>query len=202
MELDETDTKILRALQEDARRSFRELARRVGVSVPTVSARVATLERLGILGGYHAAIDPERLHQTRLVLLLACRRGMADEVGQRLARLPEVRWTIRTDRSRIVAEAVLPTSRGHKAFLRRVRSVDGVISTTHHVAARRFKDTPRAVLSGPLSAAVACFECGKPIEGEPVKIRMEGRAHYLCCGSCERLYRVRFARIKAAVRVP
>ena len=61
MQLDRTDTKIPRALQEDARRSFRELARRVGVSVPTVSAHVANLERLGVLSGYHATIDPEKL---------------------------------------------------------------------------------------------------------------------------------------------
>src|SRR5206468_2332469 len=72
MQLDRTDTKILRALQEDARRSFRELARRVGVSVPTVSAHVANLERRGetIQGGtagypFRASVDDRRLFRVR-----------------------------------------------------------------------------------------------------------------------------------------
>src|SRR5437867_12132714 len=107
MQLDRTDTKILRALQEDARRSFRELARRVGVSVPTVSAHVANLERLGVLSGYHATIDPEKLRQSRLFLIRKCRAREAARGGRVLATLPEVRWTIRTAESRLTAEVTL-----------------------------------------------------------------------------------------------
>jgi DNA-binding Lrp family transcriptional regulator len=200
MHLDRTDTKILRALQEDARRSFRELARRVGVSVPTASARVTNLERLGILSGYHAAIDPEKLRQTRLILILKCRSRQADTVGRVLAKLPEVRWTIRTDASRLIAEAVLRSSKGVDPFLERLRSIEGVVSLEHHVAAKRFKEAPRAILSGALSTTVACFECGQAIEGEPIRLRLEGRIHYLCCPSCEQLYEERYSRIRAAAR--
>lgn len=198
MDLDRTDVEILVALQENARRSFRDLAQRIGVSVPTVSARVANLEHLGILAGYHAAIDPERLHQTRIVLLLRCRANVADSVGQALAKFPEVRWTIRTSGSRVVAEAVLPPSTGIDAFLGKVKAIDGVRSSEHFVAAKRFKDAPRALISGALSAVVACFECGKLIEGEPLKLRLGGRNHYLCCKSCERLYEERYRKIRNA----
>lgn len=68
MNLDSIDVELLRALQEDARQSFRSLAKRVGVSVPTVSARIANLEALGIVTGYHATINPDLLNQIRLVL--------------------------------------------------------------------------------------------------------------------------------------
>jgi len=200
MQLDRTDTKILRALQEDARRSFRELARRVGVSVPTVSAHVANLERLGVLSGYHATIDPEKLRQTRLFLILRCRSREADRVGRELAELPEARWTIRTAESRLIAEVVLRSTKGINPFLERVRSLDGVVSFEHHVAAKRFKEAPRAILSGPLSTTVACFECGQAIEGEPITLRLEGRIHYLCCPSCEQLYKERYFRIRAAAQ--
>jgi Lrp/AsnC family transcriptional regulator, leucine-responsive regulatory protein len=200
MQLDRTDAKILLALQEDARRSFRELARRVGVSVPTVSAHVANLERLGILSGYHAAVDPEKLRQTRLILILRCRSKQAETVGRVLAKIPEVRWTIQTGASKIIAEAVLRSSKGVDPFLERLRSIGGVLSFEQHVAAKQFKEAPRAILSGPLSTTVACFECGQSIEGEPIKLRLEGRIHYLCCPSCEHLYKERYSRIKAAAR--
>ncbi len=198
MDLDRTDVEILQAMQEDARQSFREIARRIGVSVPTVSSRVANLEHLGILAGYHAAIDPERLHQARVVLVLTCRTNKADAVGRALAKFPEVRWTIRTRGSRVVAEGVLPRSTDIDGFLRKVKSTDGVLSCEYHVAAKRFKDAPRALLSGSLSATVTCFECGKAIEGKPIKLLIGGRNHYLCCPSCERLYRERYTKIRAA----
>src|SRR4030067_391044 len=63
MELDRTDIEILRALQEDGRLSYRDLAQRVGGSGPTISARGATLEQLRALSGDHASVDPERLGQ-------------------------------------------------------------------------------------------------------------------------------------------
>ena len=198
MNLDSTDVQLLQALQEDARQSFRDLAQRVGVSVPTVSARIANLEALGILAGYHAAIDPEKLGQTRVILLVTCRPNQADAVGRALAKFPEIRWTIRTRGSRLVAEAVLRRTTGLSALLRKVKSTDGVLATQHHVAEKRFKDAPRAVLSTALSATVACFECGKSIEGQPIKLRLGGRTHYLCCTSCERLYRERYVRMQTA----
>src|SRR5437667_12342595 len=109
MQLDRTDAKILRALQEDARRSFRELARRVGVSVPTVSAHVANLERLGVLSGYNATIDPDKLRQTRLFLVLNCRSREADRAGRVLARLPAGRCTLRRAEPPSIAALDLPS---------------------------------------------------------------------------------------------
>src|SRR2546425_6830061 len=106
MNVDSTDVELLRALQEDARQSFRSLAKRVGVSVPTVSARIANLEALGILTGYHAAIDPELLYQTRLVLWITCRSNRADAAGQRLAKLPRILRDIRGQGFPHGAEAV------------------------------------------------------------------------------------------------
>jgi Lrp/AsnC family transcriptional regulator, leucine-responsive regulatory protein len=197
MDLDRVDVEILRALQEDARLSFRELARRLGVSVPTVSARVGNLEQIGVLSGYHAAVDPERLHQVRIVLVLRCRRGMEDAVGTALAALEEVRWTVRTEGSRIVGEAVLTTPERLERFLAAVRRIDGVLSMEHHVATKGFKDAPRAIVSEGVSALLPCFECGQVIQGPPVRWKMDGRTHYLCCPSCERLYKDRYRRLKA-----
>ena len=55
--LDEVGWQILQALQEDARISFAELGRRVGLSLPAVAERVRRLEEAGIITGYHAHIN-------------------------------------------------------------------------------------------------------------------------------------------------
>lgn len=59
MELDETDREILRALQEDARTPFSEIARRIEMSSATVHDRVNRMEDAGIIRGYHADVDPK-----------------------------------------------------------------------------------------------------------------------------------------------
>lgn len=59
--MDQTDWLLLEALQKDARLSFAELARRVGMSAPSVTERVKRLEDTGIISGYRAHVDPEQL---------------------------------------------------------------------------------------------------------------------------------------------
>lgn len=55
--LDGIGWNILQALQEDARLSFAELGRRVGLSLPAVAERVRRMEEAGIITGYHALVE-------------------------------------------------------------------------------------------------------------------------------------------------
>ncbi len=59
--MDRTDRHILELLQQDARRSNKEVAARVGVADSTLSLRIRRLERAGVLLGYHARVAPEAL---------------------------------------------------------------------------------------------------------------------------------------------
>lgn len=56
--LDYVNVRLLQLLAEDPRLNASELARRVGMSPPTVRERVARLERAGIIRGYRLDIDP------------------------------------------------------------------------------------------------------------------------------------------------
>jgi Lrp/AsnC family transcriptional regulator, leucine-responsive regulatory protein len=59
--LDEPNLRLIEELQRDARLSFAELGRRVGLSSPAVAERVARLEETGVITGYHAQVDPRAL---------------------------------------------------------------------------------------------------------------------------------------------
>jgi len=59
--LDRIDWKILKELQEDARTSFAELGRRVGLTTPAVIERVRKLEDVGVIIGYRAEIDTAKV---------------------------------------------------------------------------------------------------------------------------------------------
>ena len=59
--LDEIDQKVLHILQEDARTSYAELGRQVGLTTPSVIERVRKLEDSKIITGYRAEIDTSRV---------------------------------------------------------------------------------------------------------------------------------------------
>ncbi|MBB3052605.1 Lrp/AsnC family leucine-responsive transcriptional regulator [Prauserella isguenensis] len=59
--IDDVDRTLLAALNEDPRLSKSALARRSGLSTPTVSSRIARLERLGVIRGYRLELDPAAL---------------------------------------------------------------------------------------------------------------------------------------------
>ncbi|MBT2442439.1 Lrp/AsnC family transcriptional regulator [Streptomyces sp. ISL-36] len=58
---DATDWRILEALQSQGRASFAELARAVSMSASAVTERVRRLEEAGVIAGYAAVVDQERL---------------------------------------------------------------------------------------------------------------------------------------------
>ncbi|MEE1763361.1 Lrp/AsnC family transcriptional regulator [Streptomyces sp. NPDC014892] len=58
---DATDWRILEVLQREGRASFAELARAVSMSASAVTERVRRLEEAGVIRGYAAVVDPERL---------------------------------------------------------------------------------------------------------------------------------------------
>lgn len=58
---DAVDMAMLRLLRVEGRLGVTELARRVQLSQPAVSARLQRLERSGVITGYRASIDRRRL---------------------------------------------------------------------------------------------------------------------------------------------
>lgn len=60
-DLDSVDATLLRLLAGDARLSTAALARRVGLSAPSVAERVRRLEEAGVIEGYAAGISPKAL---------------------------------------------------------------------------------------------------------------------------------------------
>ncbi len=89
--LDEVSWQILRILQEDARISFAELGRRVGLSSPAVTERVRKLEDTGIITGYHAAINVEGVGlPIKAILRISNPGDRGDHVARLALESPEV----------------------------------------------------------------------------------------------------------------
>jgi Lrp/AsnC family transcriptional regulator, leucine-responsive regulatory protein len=59
--LDPRNIELIRLLQDDPRMPVSELARRVGMSAPSVKERLTRLEEAGVICGYRLDLDPKML---------------------------------------------------------------------------------------------------------------------------------------------
>ena len=60
-QVDGVDLRLIESLRRNARATYAELARSVGLSAPAVHERVAKLEAAGVITGYHAVVAPAAL---------------------------------------------------------------------------------------------------------------------------------------------
>jgi Lrp/AsnC family leucine-responsive transcriptional regulator len=131
--VDDIDLQLVAALVADARTSYAELARTVGLSGPSVHERVRRLERSGVIRGYSADVDPAAvgLGVTALVGILQREGAEQDDLADALAQVAEVEdcWFVA----------------GEEAFVVKVRVADvdalehtlGVLRRTPGVARTR-----------------------------------------------------------------
>lgn len=89
--LDAVGWKLLQALQEHARLSFRELGRHVGLSAPAVIERVRRMEDAGLIVGYHAEINLEKVGLPIIAFIrMNTSRERSGYVGIQLQSIPEI----------------------------------------------------------------------------------------------------------------
>ena len=85
------DVKIVNILIENARLSAREVARKAGVSVVTVINKMKELEKTGIISGYTAEIDSEKIgYDVHAIIRLQIAKGKLFEIENKIAVHPNV----------------------------------------------------------------------------------------------------------------
>lgn len=69
--LDEKDIKILNILQLNCRLSAKEIAQEIGSPTTTVYAKIKRMEKLGVIKGYNALINPKAIGKGAAAFILA-----------------------------------------------------------------------------------------------------------------------------------
>ncbi len=86
---------LIRLLQQDANVPREDLARQLNLSTEEVNRRIAELEKSGVIRGYQAIVDRERLDKNIVTALIEVRitperGGGFDRVAQRIAKFDQV----------------------------------------------------------------------------------------------------------------
>jgi Lrp/AsnC family transcriptional regulator, regulator for asnA, asnC and gidA len=126
--VDELDRRIIEALQENGRESFRRIAAGLGVSEATVRARYARLTSEGVLQVV-AVTNPLGLGFDQALVGVRT-SGPPGEVADEISRWPEADYVVVTaGQFDLVVEVVAFDRRELLALTNRMRALDAVVST-------------------------------------------------------------------------
>lgn len=147
MQLDKVDLKILEALTSDARLSFREIAKHCSVSIGTVLTRIKKLTDEGIIKGYSALLNHEKLgYELTVISEITVSKGRLLEVENEIARLPNVCCVY--DVTGLIDAVMIAKFKNRKdlsRFTKRLLTIPYVERTNTHIVLNTIKEDFRII---------------------------------------------------------
>lgn len=146
--VDELDMKILSLLQKNARLSYREIAKELGVAVGTVYNRIKRLEESGVIKGYAPIVDYEKLGfgLTALIGVKAQGKKIID-IERKIAESGRAMMVYDiTGEFDIFVIAKFKDRADMNRFVKWLLSLDGVEKTNTSVVMQVVKEEPRLSL--------------------------------------------------------
>ena len=88
---DDTEKKIIRALNQNSRKSFREIAKDIGISAPAVIDKVKKLEEAGAIKGYIPVLDSKYFgYDLTAIIAIRISSGKLIQTQEKIAEDPHV----------------------------------------------------------------------------------------------------------------
>jgi Lrp/AsnC family leucine-responsive transcriptional regulator len=143
--VENADRAIVRALLDDGRTSYTDLAKAAGLSVSAVHQRVRRLEQRGVLRGYAARVDPAALGLplTAFISITPTDPAAPDDAPQRLAHLTAIEacHSVAGEESYILKVRVASPDE-LETLLQQVREMAGVSTRTTVVLSTPYENRP------------------------------------------------------------
>ena len=141
MNIDEVDRQILDALMGDSRLSYRDIAKRLGLSHASVSARIKRMEEADIIKGYTAVVDPNAEGLYPLCLRISAKPGYElSEIGRKLADFAEVYVVMRVSGDCELLALTLTRDRQDALnLLAEINRIEGIEKAESHVVLESLK---------------------------------------------------------------
>jgi len=140
--VDETNWKILKQLQENARISMSDLSKQVGLSAPAVVERIKKMEDLGIIRGYYTQLSYIKTgYQLKAIITLKVFMGRLKPFLEKVTEFREVINCFRiTGNENIIMEVVLNNQKHLETFIDQLISYGE--TKTHIVLSNKVENAP------------------------------------------------------------
>lgn len=196
MNLDGTDINILQVLLDNGRLSFRQIAERVKVSVPTVSNKVGNMENLGIIKGYSAKLDPEKLGGHSVLLSIKVRPSDVRKVSEKFKGITNVRQLFITSNGKLQLVCTFSTQTAVNEFITNLSEIPEIMEYDITSVVSVEKEESRAIVTEGSSLMLNCTLCKKEIHDTAYKVKVDDKEYYFCCPVCQKGFEEKYNSMK------
>lgn len=149
-DLDALDFEILKVLQEDARRTYTAIGKRLGIAHSTVYDRIKRMEKYGVIKKYMAIVDYRKAGAKSITAIMTVFTDPkeSERVAEKLCGAPEVLevYTSLSEELLIIAKVVAENQESLHAFIANsVAPLPGVLRIRTSMITRKFKEAQFSV---------------------------------------------------------
>lgn len=203
LQIDNIDAQIVELLQKDGRMMFKDIASAVGVSLPTVRARINKLSELGLIKKFTLILDSEKiLGKSRLFLMARLATGDVGTLKETLSKVDEVRsaFFIAGEKQVLMDLEIDDLQNLSDVLSKKVISKTGISDVSSFVVAQVLKEEYGASVKPNISLQFKCAFCGCLIYGKPIVEYISGGRYYFSGDDCARAYKEKMTAQKAESR--
>ena len=152
--LDNTDLKILEALQEDARQTYTAIGKRLGIAHSTVYDRIKRMEQHKIIKKYTTIVNAEKTGTKNITAMMTIYTDPkeSEKVAEKLCKAPQVLevYTSLSEELQIIAKVVAENQESLHTFIANtVAPLPGVLRIRTSIVTKKFKETQFLITNDP-----------------------------------------------------
>jgi len=142
-QLDEIDKEILRILQEDARKSYREIQDQLSISIGTIHNRISKLKEKNIIEGYTLKLNNTKLgYKLTFLIRIHIDGKHTEEILNEISEKPEVCSVFHTTGEQSAALICrFRESEDVHNFVRELNEKEYITRTVSNMVLKEYKNT-------------------------------------------------------------
>jgi DNA-binding Lrp family transcriptional regulator len=181
---------------QDGRKSFRQIAKEIRVSAPTVESHFTRMKDIGLIKNIEPILDLDKIeNQVHALLYLKVDPSCSMSIVGSLSSLAEVKDVYTTTGEyNIATKLSLNSIEGMEEFVRqKISTIEGIKSLSYHIITKIIKEDHSTRITEGLSIKVKCDYCRDEIVGYAKVFNIGNKfERNFCCSSCLTLYRQKY----------
>jgi DNA-binding Lrp family transcriptional regulator len=187
---------------QNGRKSFRQIAREINVSTPTVESHFSRMISIGIIKNIEPIFNVDKIeNQISALVYLKTDPSHSIDIANMLFSLSEVKDVyMTTGEHNIIIKIIAEHLQYIEEFVReKISIIEGVKSASYQIITRIIKDDHSFPIKEGISLKVKCVYCYNEIMHSAKVLKVGQYERHFCCNSCLILYKQKYkGRIEAA----
>jgi len=176
---------------------YKDAAKQLNVSIPTIRARVRRLRELGVIKKFTIVVDPDKIFgKTRAVFIIEGKSPELENIGKELAEIEEIREVhVTTGAFGIMAKVeVNNIAELEELLTKKLNKIPGITNLKTSIIVKTVKEEYGVLVQPEAVVQFRCAFCGGIIVEEPYIEEINGVKYYFHGKACADGFKERLKR--------